>query len=660
MTFTFSGPLASLAGLRRCSAAPVLGLALVPLMSAPAWAQGQTMAAPQMLPPVYVTATRFVDDANTLPFGVRVISADDIRRSGAATVNEALMKLLGVPGRQDFYGGGDYALDLRGFGGTAGNNQVIVLDGVRLNEADLGGTRLAGIAIDTVERIEVVRGSGSVLYGEGAAGGVIVITTRGGSASARANSARVSGTVGSFGLRELRAGGSVAAGDFSLDVAAQRRLADNDRDNFKSDLTARSLSGQWRNDWLRVGLGVADDKLTTGLPGSLSAAQYLSNPRQTNTPNDQSSIDNHRSTVFGQATLGEWQLAVDAGWRDKSLVSVNSGFAYDYDVDASTQSARAKHTTTFSGLSNALVLGLDRGRWERKVVGGGDAATNTSRALYARDELTLLEGTRLSAGVRSESLRKANPGSTPVDERQRAWELGVFQPVADGASVYARVGKSFRLPNVDEFSFTSPGVPFRAQTSRDTELGARWAAGGRAAEARLYRSNLNDEIGYDPTAPNPYGGLGANINFQPTRRQGVEIEHTEPLAEAFTLHVNAALRRATFRAGTYDGKDVPLTPRRTLSLRGEWEPSDDQQIDVLLNHVGSQHPDFDNLCSMPAYTTLDLRYAYRWQHVELALGVTNAADRKYYTQAFSCNAGSVSSIYPEAGRALTASLRFVY
>jgi iron complex outermembrane receptor protein len=409
-----------------------------------------------------------------------------------------------------------------------------------------------------------------------------------------------------------------------------------------------------------VGVGVADDKLTTGLPGSLSAAQYTSNPRQTSTPNDQSSIDNRRRTVFGQATLGEWQLAVDAGWRDKALAAVGGGFAYGYDVDASSQSARAKHATKFDGLANALVLGLDRGHWERTPTGGGAAATSRSRALYVRDELTLLEGTRLSAGLRSESVHKANPGSTPVDEGQRAWELGVFQPVAAGASVYARIGKSFRLPNVDEFSFTSPGVPFRAQTSRDTELGVRWAEAGRATEARLYRSSLTDEIGYDPAAPNPYLGLGANINFQPTRRQGVEIEHTEPLAETFTLHVNAALRRATFRAGTYDGKDVPLTPRRSLSLRGEWEPSDEQQVDVLLNHVGAQYPDFNNACSMPAYTTLDLRYAYRWQQVELALGVNNAADRKYYTQAFLCSGGVVTAIYPEAGRALTASLRFAY
>jgi len=646
MIFFVSVPRAPLAARR-------LGLALFVALPAAALAQ-------ITLPPVFVTATRFATDPATLPFGVQVVSAEDIRRAGVGTVNEALMKLLGVPGRQDFYGGGDYALDLRGFGGTAGDNQVIVLDGIKLNEADLSGTRLAGIALDTVERIEVIRGSGSVLYGEGAAAGVILITTRAGNGDVRANAAHVSTAAGSFGQRELRAGATVGAGDFSVDVAANRRLADNYRDNFRSDLTGSSVSAQWRGDALRVGVGHAEDKLNTGMPGALSAQQYASNPRQTNTPNDKASIGNRRNTLFAQAQLGEWQLAFDAGWRSKTLRSEFSGFPNDYDVDADTQAFRVKNSAGFDGLNNTLVLGFDHGGWRREFPAFGSTAEQQSHATYLRNELTLVGGTRLSAGWRSEALRKSNSGAAAaVDQRQNAWEVGVLQPVAADLSIYARIGKSFRLPNVDEFGFTSPGLSLRPQTSRDIEVGTRWSDGGRRLEARVYRSSLTDEIGYDPSAPNTFFP-GANVNFDPTRRQGLELEYTEPLAEAFTLHANGALRRATFRAGTHGGTDVPLTPRRSLSLRGEWEPTADQQVDVLLNHVGAQSPDFDNACSMPAYTTLDLRYAYRWQQAELALGVANAGDRKYYTQAFSCAAGVVGGIYPEAGRAFTASVRLVF
>ena len=76
-----------------------------------------------------------------------------------------------------------------------------------------------------------------------------------------------------------------------------------------------------------------------------------------------------------------------------------------------------------------------------------------------------------------------------------------------------------------------------------------------------------------------------------------------------------------------------------------------------VNWVGEQHPDFSNACTMPSYTTLDARYAYKLKAAELSLGVSNLTDRKYYSQAFRCTAGTTAAIYPEAGRAFTAALR---
>ena len=141
---------------------------------------GTRLALAGSLPQVVISGTRFAAEADTQPVGISVISADQIRQGGYTTVNEAVMRQLGVPGRLDLNGGGEYALDLRGFGGTSDSNMVIVVDGIRVSEGDTGGTRLAGIPIETVERIEVLRGSNAVLYGEGATAGVIVITTKAG------------------------------------------------------------------------------------------------------------------------------------------------------------------------------------------------------------------------------------------------------------------------------------------------------------------------------------------------------------------------------------------------------------------------------------------------------------------------------------------------
>ena len=154
--------------------------------------------------------------------------------------------------------------------------------------------------------------------------------------------------------------------------------------------------------------------------------------------------------------------------------------------------------------------------------------------------------------------------------------------------------------------------------------------------------------------------FGANVNFDPTRRQGVEAELTQALDSTAHVRVVAASRQARFTDGPHDGKDVPLTAKTTLALRGDWQFAAGHRVDAGLNHVSSETPDFNNICTVPARTTLDLRYAYQWQMLEFALGVTNATDKKYYTQAFRCVNGATSSIYPEDGRAFTGSVRIQF
>lgn len=637
------------------------GATALSLALAAAWpgASAQVLAQRISLPETVITATRFAEPVQSLPLGVSVVTAEEIRASGASTINEALMRILGVVGRQDFYGGGEYNLDLRGFGGTADNNQLVIVDGLRVSEADLGGTRLAGIPIESVERIEILRGSGAVLYGEGATGGVIVITTRSGTAGERRNTASVYAAAGSHSLRDLRANATVSGGGFSLDVSGQKRDTDNHRDNFRSESDALSGTLQWSNDWLRLGARAGRDTLDSRLPGALTLAQYEANPRQSTKPDDRADIRNQRASVFGEAQLGSWQLAAEAGQREKSLTSMNSGFPFDYDIDASSYGLRARNQLTTGGMRNLLVLGTDYSSWTRKVLGAfGSTANQSSRAWYLKDDLTLAGGTRLSAGARTEKIEKENSSAaTGASDRQHAWELGVSHPFGKGVTAYARAGRSYRLANVDEFGYTAPATILAPQTSRDLELGARFAYASGSAEVRVYRSLLDNEIGFDPQAPGPFGFAGANVNFDPSRRQGLELDTRHALSKTVSLRVNAAVRQATFRSGPYEGKDVPLVPRKTLAVRADWTPAAGHRVSGGVNWVSSQHPDFNNACTMPAYTVADVRYAYQWRKAEFSLGVKNLADKKYFTQAFGCASGVTAAVYPEPGRSVTAAVR---
>ena len=634
--------------------------AVLPLALAAAFSSvGQTQSTPQLNDTV-VTATRFAESASSLAFGVSVITADEIQSSGVTTVNEAVMKLLGVPGRLDLSGGNNYTLDLRGFGATADSNQIVIVDGLRLNEADLSTAGLSSIPVDSVERIEVLRGTGSVLYGEGATGGVIVVTTKGGSGTKRVNSAQIYGAAGTNGLQDVRTSAVLASGGFSMDVAADDRRSNGHRENFASKSSGLNVSGQWSNEWLRLGARAARNSLESGLPGSLSAAEYAADPRKASTKTDFGSSKKESAGIFAEASVGEWQLAADANQRTKKYASISSFGPYGYNVDAANYSLRARHQGQLGSNVNVFVVGHDKNNWDRVSSQSTASASANATAFYVKDDvISSSTGTRLSIGARTEAIKKSSVSgsSTNLNDRQNAWDMGISQLVMKDVTVYGRVGRSFRLANVDEFSFTNPSVAIKTQTSRDVELGARWISVQTQLDMRLYRSNITNEIGFDPAGVNRFGPSGSNINFDPTRRQGLELEVKQVLSPTLDLRLNAALRQSKFVSGTYAGNTVPLVPKQTVAIRAMWRPMQGHSLNGGVNWVSAQSPDFANQCKIPSYATADLRYAYTYRNAEFGLGVANLTNRKYYTQAFDCLAGVTNSIYPETGRAVTASVR---
>ena len=205
-----------------------LYVALSPTLLAVSLSHAQTQTAPaRSLSETVVTAARTPQDPTLLPQGVLVITAEQIQAAGMTHANEAIRWLGGVVGRIDTSGGRDQTLDLRGFGEAASSNVVILVDGVRQNEGDSAGASLSWIPIESIERIEIVRGSGSVMYGEGATAGVINIITQkgltepGGSASV---------ALGSHATRDARVSVNTVADAWRLQVHANAFDTDNHRE----------------------------------------------------------------------------------------------------------------------------------------------------------------------------------------------------------------------------------------------------------------------------------------------------------------------------------------------------------------------------------------------------------------------------------------------
>jgi len=649
----------------------LLAVAVSLCFSAPAWAEdGSTVG--QALTSVVVTGARFDADPALAPIGATIISAEEIRRSGASDVNAAIRKVGGVYGRQSLDGSPDFGLDLRGFGANSSQNLVIVVDGVRLSENELSNAILSTIPIDTVDHIEITRGGASVLYGDGATGGVINIVTKRPTANNRHGSMFVEG--GQFHAGEVRLSGAQAWENFAADATLDHQRSDNYRDNNEFKQTNFSGGAQWfANQFDRIGFRYEGARQDMRFAGSLNEEEFNANPRQTKTPNDNGSLDSDRLTVFGQYRVAGHDLAAELSYRKKTVEAayISDAGAYRTTYESKTWqfSPRVRKLGAINGMVNELVAGIDFTKWERTGLAdfAGLASSNSdanqkSKALYVRDELRFdaaHEG-RISAGVRreifdkdfSDPLNFATTGYNVV-QGLNAWELQAsYMPIAN-LTVFGKLGQSYRVANSDENALTPKlNKPLAPQQSHDAELGLSYASAMQKITARLFRHNLTNEIFYDPTL-----NFGVNTNLDPTRRQGFELDAEQTINAAWAVSAHYQHVQARFRDGVNNGKEMVLVPKNTLSARLAWT-GQGQTADIGVQWVDKQRygGDFTNTCAgeIPSYTTLDARYARKFGQWEWAVSGQNLTDKEYFSQAFGCQKG----IYPSNGRQLKISARY--
>ncbi|MFN2338995.1 MAG: TonB-dependent receptor, partial [Gammaproteobacteria bacterium] len=253
-------------------------------------------------PGVVVTATRLDLSMDNTPGHVTVIEREAIVQSPARTLPELLALEAGIFSRSLF---GNQAtnskLDVRGFGAASAENVLVLLDGRRLNDIDQSAVDFSAIPLRQIERIEILRNGGAVLYGDGAVGGAINIVTR--EALAIEPEGQVEVKLGSHASREINADYLAGSGPASLRLSAQAINSDGYRANnelqqrnAQADLRVTGDNFQW---YAKAG---ADD-LEQRLPGprsvnpGLGIDELSSDRRGTSEPNNYANRDGRHLTL---------------------------------------------------------------------------------------------------------------------------------------------------------------------------------------------------------------------------------------------------------------------------------------------------------------------------------------------------------------------------
>ena len=624
---------------------------------------------------IIVTPARFEEVAGSSSVDVTLISADDIEKSAAKTLPALLAQHAGIQVRSSD-GTQDMAIDMRGFGMSGNQNTLVLLDGQPLNDIELTSIRWSAIPLASIERIEIINGSGGVLYGGGSTGGTINIVTKQPGKEMRGS---VGAGLGSYDTREWQLALSSAGESVGMRVTASGLESANYRDN--NDISQKNLEADLRTS---AGQGVATlkfgaDTQDLRYPGvrtvdpTIGLNELATDPRGTATPLDYGKREGKHVSLGTTQQLDFGQLAGELAYRDKNQQAYFDAWGGSYLDTALNMVAftpRAKIPYQLGGLASELIVGVDIADWDYDSLRASNPAniatpkahilaTQSNRALYAQNTTQLGTETRLTLGARTQrvdyqardTVNTAAYASGDQSRSVNAYEIGLRHSLGGDLSLFGRVGRSFRVATVDEI-FDQYGVcdpitwvcnssitMLDPQTSQDSELGIDFRSERNRGRAALFQMNLDNEIHYNALT-------FTNMNLSPTRRYGVELEGGHRYSDTLEVAATYSYTVAKFREGTYGGIDVsgnniPLVPRQRITLTSSWNVSEKTTLSGNANHVGKQYFDNDQANTfaqqIPAYTTVDIKLAHREGALRVTAAVNNLFDRQYYTYGVASN-----------------------
>ncbi|MBE0597339.1 MAG: TonB-dependent receptor [Desulfuromonadales bacterium] len=615
-----------------------IGLGLTLLLAAPAGGEQAVM-----LEEVVVTASRMAEETATVPASVTVIGADEIAGSTAQTVPELLKGIAGID-VADFTGTGRTTrVDIRGFGETAGANTLVLVDGRRINSPDLSGTDWTSIPLNRIERIEIVRGGGSVLYGNNATGGVINILTRQGAPQPTLS---VETTFGSYGYAKQALGLAGRQGNWSLQLDGSYTDTDGYRDNgeFRNKTTGASLAYDADRYGMRLSAGYKDDRY--GLPGAIAQGERR---RSTTSP------DNFAETRERYVQLTPYLLFPDDSefsvalrGRKADSITEYAGIAFGepwqstfaYDLDDYGISPQYRRELTLFTLPHTLVAGVDYQDSDLHYKEGflvGQDRQRRETGVFIHDKIALHEQLFLSLGYRNTRTRYEIDGGASDTFHTDAATLGLAWNYAPGSKLFASYDRAFRTVLLDELGGAGFNEILAPQISRHYQAGISHRFDDRLQGGiTLFHIDTRDEIFFNPEVTEFFGAwLGENVNYGRTRRQGVELMAQVTPHEKIKLAFNYTFMDHELRGGPYDGNEIPGVARHSAAARATITPMADLTVDLRARWVGDKNMigDWNNVIEDDwdggDYLVTDLMASYKYRPFTFYAGVNNLFDEKY-------------------------------
>lgn len=610
-------------------------------------------------------------DTYSVPAKITVITAQDIQKMGARTVQEALQYATGIVMYNEVGNAFEHRIDLRGFNSTPVPSISVFLDGMRVNEPNFNTINFDLIPFETIERIEIIPGPNAI-FGQNTLGGTINIVTK---TASRKRQVSAEVARGNFEHERFNINASGPVDDFQYYLNATQESETGFRDESGGQVFRFFGKFGYRpsmNTDVNVSYTYVKDRLSQAGPLPIRIAEV--DPEANVTPGDFYDRENSVVRLNVKHTFPlEFTFSANSFYRklqQASFIVGNSseGTTHD-DTESWGGTLQLSKNSSLFGLKNETVIGVEatwndfgnqgKSTFNRVVYTNSTDSTEEVFGAFAQNALHVLPELILSGGLRFDQsqidfIHKTDPtlsGSRTFDRvTPRA---GVTYLVTPTASLYFTYSQGFRIPTVQEMFASGAyksNLHLRPVRSNNFEIGGKAKIGiwGDVALA-FYQSNIKDEIFFSCFQCELFDGI--NRNLEKTRRRGVEMTARVRPAKFFDGTINYTFTEAQFQNRQtlgFGGSEVrvadagdtlPLVPKNRLSIIGNFYPVEGVTVSIIGLYVSSQflqNDEGNNLTRLPGYFVLNGKASYQRQVpggiLKAFLQINNLLNSEYFTR----------------------------
>jgi len=621
---------------------------------------------------IVVRATRMERRISQIPAAISVISKEEIQRGRQQLgLDESLSGMPGVFIQDRYNFSRDLRISIRGFGARSAfgiQGIKILVDGIPETLPD-GNSNSDGIDLGSTERIEVIRGPSSSLYGN-ASGGVINITSERGPSIPFVETRFSAGDYG-FNQVQLKAGGDTGRLNYLFNIS------DMQYDGYRAHSQTENTSVNARLAYaiddeseFAVVLHTTDQPLAQD-PGGISLPQAQADPRSAR----QRNVDFDASEVMDQQRLGltysksfgehhEIRLRNHYVWRDfANKLPFSGGGSTQFERFFVGGGGTYAYNAQLWGRSNSLMVGMDldrqdddRQRFDNNtgVIGpmiADQVELVTNFGLFLQNEISLSEKFALTLGLRYDEIKyevEDNFLSDGDDSASRTLDevspmIGILFAPSEAVSLYGTISTAFEAPTTTQLA--NPAGTGGFNFAVDPQLATNYEVGvkGTFAERNSYEVALFSIDVEDELIPFEVGGRDIYENAGESSRKGIELSFATEPVDGLRVMLAYTYSDFTFdvfvddNGNDHSGKTIPGIPENLF--RGEISYTHSSGFYAALDalNVGRLYAKNDNSASVESYSVVNFRtgladwHLGNWQ-LEPFIGVNNLTDEFYFSE----------------------------